>query len=215
MDILMNYPRSFPAVRLYFLIGMICINIIPSELPNARSEQIEPMPIPSPKGLKTAGQEGEQLSRHGDHLLKEGREWEAAQSYLAAHEKFQQMLLGYFEQALRADLGGTPADEAALTEASSEVAGLRNINLSKLWIVLDPDDRAFEQGLEADRAALLSRFDVFRDPVSAEPLEQFLNRLYPDDPSGDRQMDALRQGALPPSKRWARLGIDSTTVPLK
>jgi hypothetical protein len=36
-------------------------------------------------------------------------------------------------------------------------------------------------------------------------LEAFLNRLYPEDRSGDRQMEALRQGALPPSKRWERL----------
>ncbi|MGH7230495.1 MAG: hypothetical protein ACREJU_03950 [Nitrospiraceae bacterium] len=163
----------------------------------------------APSALDTIP-EGKRLSKDGDRLLKEGREPEAARSYLEAHKKFQQMLLHYFEQAFRSSLGGAPADEDMLTKASQEVSSLRNVNLSKLWVVLDPEDRAFQQGLEAERASLLQRFEEFRRPASADPLEKFLRRLYPDDASGDRQMEAVRGGSLPPSKRWARLGIDGT-----
>ncbi len=88
--------------------------------------------------------------------MKEGREQDAAHKYLAAHEKFQKMLLHYFEQAFRSSLGGPLADEDTLTKASTEVADLRNVNLSKLWVVLDPEDRAFEQELEAETSGAAS-----------------------------------------------------------
>jgi hypothetical protein len=149
--------------------------------------------------------DGQQLSRQADGLLKQGDEREAARLYLAAHEKYQKKILEYFEQAFRASLGGGVVDEDALTKASTRAADLRNVNLSKLWVVVDPDDRAFEQGFEAERGALLQRFDEFTLPASAGPLEQFLIKLYPEDASGDRQMDALRGGSLPASKRWTRL----------
>jgi hypothetical protein len=157
--------------------------------------------------------DAQRFSKDGDRLVKEGREAEAVRAYLEAHKKFQHQLLHYFEQAFRSSLGGAPADEDALTKASQEVSSLRNVNLSKLWVVLDPEDRAFQQGLESERAALLQRFEDFRRPASTDPLEQFLHRLYPDDVPGDRQMETLRDGNLPPSKRWARLGIDTTRIP--
>ena len=153
------------------------------------------------------------LSRDGDGLVKQGHEPAAARAYLAAHEQYQRLLLTIFEDALRSSLGGAPANEETLTKAGELVAGLRNVNLSKLWIVLDPDDRAFDQGIEVERAALLQRFEEFHRPPSAEALERFLVRLYPDDRSGDRQMEAMRQGRLPPSKRWHRLGFDAGAVP--
>ncbi|HJU03680.1 MAG TPA: hypothetical protein VJ692_00910 [Nitrospiraceae bacterium] len=160
----------------------------------------------APSALDTIP-DAQRFSKEGDRLVKDGREQDAVYAYLEAHKKFQHQLLHYFEQAFRSSLGGAPADEEALTKASQEVSSLRNVNLSKLWIVLDPEDRAYTQGLEEERAALLPRFEDFRRPASADPLEHFLHRLYPDDASGDRQMEALRDGNLPPSKRWARLGI--------
>jgi hypothetical protein len=36
-------------------------------------------------------------------------------------------------------------------------------------------------------------------------LEAFLIRLYPEDESGEHQMEAVRDGQMPPSKRWQRL----------
>jgi hypothetical protein len=201
--------RSFGIICVCLLVGIASI-----VLPATTAAQLGNR---EPGGESLSGldsvPEGERLSREGDRLLKEGREQDAARMYLAAHETFQKMLLHYFEQAFRSSLGGPPADEDTLTKASTEVASLRNVNLSKLWVVLDPEDRAFEQGLEAERAGLLSRFDEFRSPPSAEPLDRFLRRLYPDDPSGDRQMDALHGGSLPSSKRWTRLGIDLPTQP--
>lgn len=152
-----------------------------------------------------AALEGQQLSREADALVKQGQEMEAVRLYLAAHVKYQNTILDFFEQTLRAGMGGRPVDEEALMRAGGVVAELRNVNLSKLWIVLDPDDRAFEKGLEAERADLLRRFDQFAGPSSAGPLETFLHALYPEDHSGDRQMAALRDGRLPPSKRWDRL----------
>lgn len=149
--------------------------------------------------------DGQQLSRQADALLKEGQEVEAVRLYLAAHVKYQATILDLYEQTLRAGLGGPPVDEEALMRAGGIVAELRNVNLSKLWVVLDPDDRAFEKGLEAERTALLRRFEDFLRPSSAGPLETFLHTLYPEDRSGDRQMESLRDGRLPPSKRWARL----------
>ena len=44
---------------------------------------------------------GQTLSRQADAFIKEGREQEAAQQYLAAHVQFQKVILGYFESALR------------------------------------------------------------------------------------------------------------------
>lgn len=186
------------------VIGVSVVLPAPASAQSGNRGQIEE----PPSTLDTVP-DGQRLSRDGDRLLKEGREPEAARMYLAAHEKFQKMLLHYFEQAFRSSLGGAPADEDALTKASTEVAGLRNVNLSKLWVVLDPEDQAFEQELETEREALLQRFDEFRSPPSAEPLDRLLHRLYPDDPSGDRQMEALRGGGLPFSKRWTRLGLDT------
>ena len=150
---------------------------------------------------------GQELSRQADALIKDGHEQKAAQLYVAAHVQFQSIILAYFESALRESLGGQPADrdEEALTRAGSQVGDLRNVNLSKLWIVLDPEDRSYQQGLEAERAALLQRFDHFIDAESAGPLETFLYRLYPEDESGEHQMEVMRDGQMPPSKRWERL----------
>ena len=150
---------------------------------------------------------GQELSRQADALIKAGQEQQAAQHYLAAHMQFQDVILKYFEAALRESLGGQPADrdEEGLMQAGSLVGDLRNVNLSKLWIVLDPEDRSYRQGLEAERAELLQRFDRFILPESSGPLEAFLHRLYPEDESGERQMEALRDGQMPRSKRWERL----------
>ncbi|HTK88271.1 MAG TPA: hypothetical protein VL329_11080, partial [Nitrospiraceae bacterium] len=150
---------------------------------------------------------GQELSRQADALIKDGHEQKAAQLYVAAHVQFQSIILAYFESALRESLGGQPADrdEEALTRAGSQVGDLRNVNLSKLWIVLDPEDRSYQQGLEAERAALLQQFDHFIDVESAGPLEAFLSRLYPEDESGEHQMEVMRDGQMPPSKRWQRL----------
>lgn len=152
---------------------------------------------------------GQTLSRQADALVKQGRELEAAQRYLAAHVQFQQAIMGYFESALRQSLSeqGTPSDEDDVMRAGSLVSDLRNVNLSKLWIVLDPDDRARQQGLESERATLLQQFDRFIREDSAADLEDFLYRLYPEDESGERQMEAVRQGHMPPSKRWERLQL--------
>jgi hypothetical protein len=108
---------------------------------------------------------GQELSRQADALIKDGHEQKAAQLYLAAHVQFQSIILSYFESALRESLGGQPADrdEEALTRAGSQVGDLRNGNLSKLWIVLDPEDRSYQQGLEVERAALLPRLDHLID----------------------------------------------------
>ena len=155
----------------------------------------------------TAVVTGQELSRQADALIKDGREQEAATLYLAAHVQFQKIILAYFESALRESLGGPPAygDEEALMGAGSQVGDLRNVNLSKLWIVLDPEDRAYQQGLESERASLLQQFDQFIQPGSAGPLEAFLIRLYPEDESGEHQMEAVRDGQMPSSKRWQRL----------
>jgi hypothetical protein len=149
---------------------------------------------------------GQELSRQADALIKEGHEQQAAQLYLAAHMQFQDVILKYFESALRESLGGQPADrdEEALLRAGSFVGDLRNVNLSKLWIILDPEDRTYRQGLEAERAALLQQFDQFIQPDSAGPLDAFLFRLYPEDESGEHQMEAVREGQMPRSKRWER-----------
>jgi hypothetical protein len=149
----------------------------------------------------------QELSRQADALIKEGHEQQAAQRYLAAHMQFQDVILKYFESALRESLGGQAADrdEEALLQAGSLVGDLRNVNLSKLWIILDPEDRTHRQGLDAERAALLQQFDQFVRADSAGPLEAFLSRLYPDDEAGEHQMEAVRDGQMPPSKRWERL----------
>ena len=150
---------------------------------------------------------GQELSRQADALIKEGHEQQAAELYLAAHMQFQDVILKYFESALRESLGGQAADkdEEALLQAGSHVGDLRNVNLSKLWIIVDPEDRTYRQGLEAERAALLQQFDQFIRADSAGPLEAFLYRLYPEDESGEHQMEAVREGQMPRSKRWERL----------
>jgi hypothetical protein len=150
---------------------------------------------------------GQELSRQADALIREGHEQQAAQLYLAAHMQFQDVILKYFESALRESLGGPTAerDEEALVRAGSLVGDLRNVNLSKLWIILDPEDRTYRQGLEAERAALLQQFDHFIRADSAGPLDAFLSRLYPEDESGEHQMEAVREGQMPRSKRWERL----------
>jgi hypothetical protein len=160
-----------------------------------------------PAMAESALDKAAELSRQADALAKEGREREASQLYLAAHRQFQDIILKYFEAALRESLGGPNAgqDEETLMRAGSGVGDLRNVNLSKLWIVLDPEDRAYRQGLEAERAALLQRVDQFIRADSAGPLEAFLFRLYPEDESGEHQMEAVRDGQMPPSKRWQRL----------
>ena len=151
--------------------------------------------------------QAQELSRQADALIKEGHEPQAAQLYLAAHMQFQDVILKYFESALRESLGGPAADgdEEALLRAGSVVGDLRNVNLSKLWVVLDPEDRTYREGLEAERAALLQQFDQFIRADSAGPLDAFLSRLYPDDESGEHQMEAVRGGQMPRSKRWERL----------
>src|SRR5687768_11432302 len=115
----------------------------------------------------------QELSRQADALIKEGHEPQAAQLYLAAHMQFQDVILKYFESALRESLGGQAADgdEGALLRAGSVVGDLRNVNLSKLWVVLDPEDRTYREGLEAERAALLQQFHQFIRADSAGPLD--------------------------------------------
>lgn len=163
--------------------------------------------VPLARAETAALLQGQELSRQADALIKDGHEEEAARLYLAAHVQFQNTILAYFESALRESLGGPPAygDEEALMGAGSQVGDLRNVNLSKLWIVLDPEDRAYQQGLESERASLLQQFDQFIQPGSAGLLEAFLIRLYPEDESGEHQMEAVRDGQMPPSKRWQRL----------
>lgn len=162
---------------------------------------------PSAGAATNALATGQELARQADVLIKGGHEQEAAQLYLAAHVQFQKIILAYFESALRESLGGPPADgdEEALMRAGSLVGDLRNVNLSKLWIVLDPEDRSYHQGLDAERAALMQQFDQFIRSDSAGPLEAFLLRLYPEDESGEHQMEMVRDGQMPPSKRWQRL----------
>lgn len=162
---------------------------------------------PTAHAASNALAKGQALSRQADALIKEGHEQQAAQLYLAAHMQFQHVILKYFESALRESLGGQApdGDEEALMRAGSQVGELRNVNLSKLWIVLDPEDRSYQQGLEAERAALVQRFDQFIRADSAGPLDAFLSRLYPEDESGEHQMEAMRDGQMPSSKRWERL----------
>jgi len=159
----------------------------------------------TPDRAEGAIREGQRVSRQADQLVKDRREQEAADLYLTAHQTYQAVILDLFEESLRAGLGGSGANEEQLMRAGWVATDLRNVNLSKLWIVLDPDDRAHEQALEAERAALIARFSTFVSPASAGPLEEFLHRLYPEDRDGTRQMEAFRDGRLPPSKRWARL----------
>ncbi|WP_447977275.1 hypothetical protein [Candidatus Nitrospira bockiana] len=155
-------------------------------------------------GRAASVQDAELASAQADALAAAGQEREAAGLYLDAHIRFQRILLASVEEMLRGSFGA-PVDEEAVTRAAGRAAALRNINLSKLWILVDPDDRAFQLGLEAERADLIRRFPSFRTPASAQPLEEFLHRLYPDDVSGERQMESLRGETMPFSKRWARL----------
>jgi hypothetical protein len=148
---------------------------------------------------------GRALSRDADGLVAVGRELDAVRLYLEAHKAFQDVLLNYAMSALRSGLMGREGDEQALVEDGGRIAEWRNVNLSKLWIVWDPDDRAHTLGLEHERTELLAHFDKFRSPASTGALEDFLHKLYPEDRSGERQMEALRNGQLPPSKRWGRL----------
>jgi hypothetical protein len=180
-------------MRLLLSVGLI-LSLLPF---------IEPSAGAAANALAT----GQELSRQADALIKDGHEQEAAKMYLAAHVQFQSIILAYFESALRESLGGPPADgdEEALMRAGSVVGDLRNVNLSKLWIVLDPEDRAYQQGLESERTLLLQQFDQFIQPESADLLEAFLFRLYPEDESGEHQMESVREGQMPPSKRWQRL----------
>jgi len=148
---------------------------------------------------------GRALSRDADGLVSAGRELDAVRLYLEAHQQFQDVLLNYAMSALRSGFMGRDDNEQALVEDGGRIAEWRNVNLSKLWIIWDPEDRAHASGLEAERRALLTRFGEFRSPDSSGALEDFLHTLYPEDRSGDRQMEALRNGQLPPSKRWGRL----------
>jgi hypothetical protein len=159
--------------------------------------------------VPSAVREAQRFSAEGDALVKAGREQEAARVYLAAHRLLQDVLLQAFGLGLREELGGPAIDPDSLMHTWHVASDLRNVNLSKLWIVLDPEDRAFEMGLEAERATLLQQFEQFATSGSAGPLEAFLLRLYPEDREGERQMEALRGGRLPASKRWARLQSSS------
>jgi len=168
--------------------------------------------LPAPSESRAEGpakadgaERGRVLSRDADGLVSGGRELDAVRLYLRAHQEFQDVLLNYAMSALRSGFMGRNDDEQALVEDGGRIAEWRNVNLSKLWILWDPDDRAHASGLEAERAALLPRFGEFRSPDSSGALEDFLHKLYPEDRSGDRQMEALRNGQLPPSKRWGRL----------
>jgi hypothetical protein len=187
----MPWPRA-----VHLIISLLLLTVA--------SVLVEP---PSHATADSLVKKGQELSRQADALIKEGREQQAAQLYLAAHMQFQDVILKYFESALRESLGGQAADrdEEALLRAGSLVGDLRNVNLSKLWIVLDPEDRTYREGLEAERAAVLQQFDRFIRADSAGPLEAFLSRLYPEDESGEHQMEAVRDGHMPPSKRWERL----------
>jgi hypothetical protein len=185
-------------VRGPFLIGLLACAVAwaLAPAPDCRAE--------SPAKANGA-ERGRALSRDADGLVSTGHELEAVRLYLEAHQQFQDVLLNYAMSALRSGFMGRNDDEHALVEDGGRIAEWRNVNLSKLWILWDPDDRAHASGLEAERAAVLARFGEFRSPDSAGALEDFLHRLYPEDRSGDRQMEALRNGQLPPSKRWGRL----------
>jgi hypothetical protein len=187
--------RSF-GLRVVVHLFLLCVL---SRSGPARGEEAAPLPLPP------AVVEAQRLSTQADALVKQGREQEAAHLYLAAHMNYQATVLDFFETALKASLGNGTASDAVLRRTGQVVADLRNINLTKLWIVVDPDDRAFDKELEDDRADLLRRFDAFTTPLNAGPLEDFLHRLYPEDSHGARQIDALREGHLPASARWARL----------
>jgi len=145
------------------------------------------------------------LVEEGDRLATDGREREALERFLAAHVTLQRLLFDSFVGALYRSMQGEAGDETPMSGEVADAATLRNLNLSKLWIVLDPDDRAFELNLERERAQVIRQFPSFKTPESANGLEAFLHRLYPEDISGERQMNALRDGTLPSSKRWERL----------
>jgi len=149
--------------------------------------------------------EAQRLSGHADALVVDGREREAAQFYLEAHLKFQAVMEQFFEIGFRATVKEHSTAGDSLLSTDRFVAELRDLNLEKLWLVLDPDDRAFGRLLEEERSDLLRRFPEFTSPRRDDPLEDLFLRLYPEDQPGNRQLEILREGRLPASARWARL----------
>ena len=149
--------------------------------------------------------EAQHISGRADVLASQGKEQEAADLYLEAHLKFQSVMEKLFEMGFRASVGERSAPKEPLLQTDRVVAELRDLNLTKLWVVLDPDDRAFWRVLEDERADLVHRYPEFTSMSVAEPLEELFLRLYPDDVSGSRQIEVLREGRLPSSARWARL----------
>ena len=149
--------------------------------------------------------EAQRLSGRADVLASQSHDREAAQLYFQAHLKLQAVVEELFKIGLRTSVRGKDKVEDALLHTDRVVAELRDINLTKLWVVLDPEDRAYEQMLEDERAELLRRFPDFTSPLSDEPLQAFFLRLYPEDAGGSRQLEMLREGRLPSSARWARI----------
>lgn len=181
------------ASSLWLLVWLVVVLIAPSSLCAAA--------LSSAESLLAASR----LTAEGDAFAIQGQEREAAKRYLAAHVALQRLLFDSFVGALYRSMKGEPDDESPMSRTIGAAAELRNLNLSKLWVVLDPDDRAFHLDLEQEREQMIARFPSFRTVEAAQALEDFLHRLYPDDLSGERQMEALRGETLPPSKRWLRL----------
>ena len=149
--------------------------------------------------------EAQRLSGRADVLVANGREQEAAQLYLDAHLKFQTVMEKFFEIGLRVTVKEHSTAEEDLLRSNRVVAELRDLNLTKLWILLDPDDRAYTRMLEEERADLLRRFPQFTSPQKDDELIELLLRLYPDAGDQSRQLETLREGRLPLSARWGRL----------
>jgi hypothetical protein len=149
--------------------------------------------------------EAQRLSGRADVLASEGREREAAQLYLEAHLRFASVMEKFFEQAYRASIQGRPAYSEQLLDTNRMVAELQDLNLFKLWLILDPEDRAYALMVEQERADLIHRFPEFGSLASARPLEEFLTMLYAEDTQSARHLEALREGRLPASARWVRL----------
>jgi hypothetical protein len=149
--------------------------------------------------------EAQRVSGRADVLASEGREREAAQAYLEAHLKFQSVMENFFELAYRASIQGRPAYYEQLLDTDRMVAELRDLNLFKLWLILDPEDRAYALMVEKERADLIHHFPDFSSPAAARPLEEFLSRLYTEDAQSSRHLEVLREGRLPASARWYRL----------
>jgi len=158
-----------------------------------------------PSTLPESVLEAQRLSGRADVLASQSHDREAAQLYFQAHVKLQAVVEELFKIGLRTSVRDKEKVEDTFVHTDRVVAELRDINLTKLWVVLDPEDRAYERMLEDERTELLQRFPEFNSPLSDEPLQEFFLRLYPENAGGSHQLEMLREGRLPSSARWARL----------